>query len=372
MGTALKLLLSFGFCLVVAACTTLETADIQQSYTQTVRKLGIVPVYPPREEFQIGDVFVASFGMKPGSRQVDINDSARVWVADFPEVADAADDFMGSRIVFRSGTTSKREDGDAAANTPDLFGRKLTRRKAVNIETLPISAFPSITADAGFTAGLGISQALQSLGIGGGDRTLVRLDFNDVRTYWVEPVKLDQVDIRNRLLTGTIIPKQLGPTNPIYTSLKDRERIEELAGRDISKTRCTAAVVVTRVYLTRQINFTYYNAAIIAAGLRRAEEGQTAPAAPVPSRITVNVNQATGEAKVAGSTDDELTDLQTKIDSFSTGDTQGTSLNFQSWNALGITFSKTYDRPVAIGYEGFSFPVDIGKNATQKGYPRCS
>lgn len=363
---------------LLTGCGGIQDDDIQKQYVETVRKLGIVPVYPPREEFQVGDVFAVSFGANKEGKVINVNDSARVWVADFPEIVKAAEDFMRSRIVFQAKPTSS----DATALTPDLYGTSLTRRGEIAVETLPVSAFPTITADAGFTSGLGIARVLQSIGVGGGARTQVRLEFENVRSYWVEPVKLNQTTIRKKLVSDILIPNQLQNLvdpipNPILNTLVQAEKVERLSGRELSETRCTTAVVVTRVYLARKITYTFYNGQIIAAGIRRAEDGSTVSAIPAPTRITVNIDNKTGEPTTVGSVDDELASLRTQIDALATGDSQGAGLNFESWNALGITLSKEYPRPVAIGYEGFSFPVDLKENPTVletefKGYNACS
>ena len=349
----------FVFTILVAACTSPINSDIQRQYTETVRRLGIVPVYPPREEFQVGDVFAVSLGWNPSTGDVNYKDSSRVWIGSLSYVAEAANDFMGSRIVFQESVA----EGTAQ---PDLFRSGFSTRDSRKIRSLPIAAFPTISADAGFTAGLGVAKVLQAIGLGGGARTQVRLEFIDVRTYWVEKLLLDQDKVKKDVLL-TLINSALrvGP-NPIYTTLRQRERIDQISGQEISSSRCATIAVVTRIYLTRQIKYTYSNAAIIAAGIRRAEEGADLTSVPAPQRIEVNVNVDTGEPITSESTDTQLADLRNQMDTIAKSNSQGSGLNLEAWNALGISFSEKFSRPVAVGYEGFSFPTDA-----IEGYSKC-
>ncbi|MFN3315055.1 MAG: hypothetical protein ACK46Q_16560, partial [Hyphomonas sp.] len=45
------------FVLALSSCTAVSGDDLAQKYQQRTRELGLFPVYPPREEFQIGDVY---------------------------------------------------------------------------------------------------------------------------------------------------------------------------------------------------------------------------------------------------------------------------------------------------------------------------
>jgi hypothetical protein len=43
---------------MLAACSTFGRGDVQREWTNTFRELGILPVYPPREDVQVGDIYV--------------------------------------------------------------------------------------------------------------------------------------------------------------------------------------------------------------------------------------------------------------------------------------------------------------------------
>ena len=46
------------FALLLLGCSAVPNSDISVQYKKEARKLGLYPVYPPREEFQIGDVYL--------------------------------------------------------------------------------------------------------------------------------------------------------------------------------------------------------------------------------------------------------------------------------------------------------------------------
>lgn len=323
--------------------------DIRQEYSKTVRELAIVPVYPPREEFQVGDVFAVSYGP-------EILDTERLYLGNIPQVADRAEKYMASRIVFRS----SGEQGDK--DQQDTFGRGLTRRGEITIESLPLAPFPQIQADAGWTGSLGVVDLLRAIGIGGGQRTNVLLSFEDVRTYGVPHVEAGNVtDLENSaalmfLQHSTLVDRELNR----------RVLIEAAAGTNVESDptkRCIGGYLVTKVYLTRKITYTYQNNSIVAAGIRRAEAGSDLSTLNPPDRISVNVN-VDGNGLITQETGDgEIDGFRTGLDDLAKSGSQGDTLNFEGWDARGISFSQEFDRPVAIAYDGFTF--QMGTEGTQ-------
>lgn len=168
---ALSLLCLMG---ALAGCGAVP-GELSHEYGKNVRKVGMFPVYPPREEFQIGDIYI-------WSQAVDNpNDSVSVYLDTLDWMRGEADAFMATRVVFENTTVAAagkpavRTDSDIPGTVGTIatrgelgFGSKLQR-------SLPIAAFPTVTADAGFTAGLGIVQGLTALGLAGGARTRVTL-----------------------------------------------------------------------------------------------------------------------------------------------------------------------------------------------------
>ncbi len=336
-------LLGLSALILVLGCSAVPNSDIAEQYKDEARKIGIKPVYPPREEFQIGDVYL--FARPKNS----VHNEISTYMGTEHRFVHAADAFMAERIVFQA-TNAKTSDGVQA----DLYGKNLSQRRQRDIGALPIAAFPSVSGDAGFSGGAGIFKALQVIGIAGGARTQVTLNFNDVRTYWVpkiEAVKAtgsDPVGALAQIYAAT--PK--GYLADILEQEYERGKIK-VSGKDMCDANLDFGVaVVSRVYLTRSISYTYRNGRIVSAGIKRATDGNTvvqnAPQAP-----TVNVSVG-GDGSVTNN-DAQLAALQQQIDALSNSQGAGDSVSFQTWDARGITFERTYDRPVSIGWDGFEF-----------------
>jgi len=332
----------FVFALLLLGCSAVPNSDISVQYKKEARKLGLNPVYPPREEFQIGEVYV--WARRKGSFDLDVN----VYMGSEHSFVHAADRFMTDRIVFQPTIATPKT---AAQN--DLYRKQLSQRSQNDILSLPIAAFPSISGDAGFSGGIGLLKALQAIGLAGGARTQVTLDFTDVRTYWVPKVEAvkaaggDPALALQRIYSQ--IPKDI--LSPILEQNYDRSKIK-VPGQDMCDANLEFGVsVVSRVYLTRKIDYTYRNGRIVSAGIKRATAGSTLSQVPAAPAINVNVNQ-TGEL---ASNDTQLAALQKQIDDLSKSQGTGDSVAFQTWDARGITFSQIYARPVSIGWDGFEF-----------------
>jgi hypothetical protein len=129
----------------------------------------------------------------------------------------------------------------------------------------------------------------------------------------------------------------------------------------LSTDRCNRFVVITEVYLTRKITYTFTDARIQALALQRLseEDGDTDPQAgnaPTPIVGTIVINGATGEGQT---TPLELTDTDTvrqNVLNGLAGANVGEGLVFDQFTTRGAQFSQTFERPVVIGFDGFDTP----------------
>lgn len=355
-GGALRFVFAF---LVLAACAPVggPLDNVQKDYVEQTLSLGIIPVYPPREEFQVGDIYLVSQGDTPDS-------AVSVWYSRYDAAREAAADFLNTRIAFRRTANRTKPDAPKPAINPqdDVFGNLLSTRGDVLIETLPIAAFPQISSNAGRNFSLGINRALSALGFANATQTTVTLDFVDVRTYWVPVAELPAGFSANAFgYDGSPFHKSL-----IRGQLEERLVVKspELAGLDphqlqayMARCRKTHVRLVTRVYLTREIQYTYSNAQITAAAIRQAR-GDPADVnlggVVVPNIVNVQVAGAPDNGAIAP---EALNTAVAEIAKVVESTTEGDGIAFESWDARGITFSRTYERPVAIGYGGVKLPV---------------
>lgn len=337
----------FAFASLAVACSAAPDADLSIQYGKTVRKVGIFPVYPPREDLQVGDVYLWSQSIK------EPNDSVSVYLTSIDWLRARADAFLASRVVFKNteADQNKLSQTDMPGSSSVLATRGDLRDVALS-QTLPIASFPSISADSGFTAGIGLVQALAAVGLAGSARTKVTLNFNDVRTYWVP-----NTQVRFEAIAA------VAPQMPYLYEvghIEMRERILARYGKNVpacdSGRRCGISIV-TKVYLTRKLNYTYTNARIIAAALKYAEtQGKMAPDAPA---VTVNVSQQTDGTIDAAALDAQIAALRAQLKTITDSTNEGASFRFEGWDARGVTFSSSYQRPVVVGWDGIMVPIGM-------------
>jgi hypothetical protein len=362
MLRALSILLVVG----IAGCSAVTpSAELHKKYAEAAREVGVTPVYPPREEFQIGDVYLVS------SDPVDLNSSVSMWLGTLDDLRIDAEKFLNSRVVFaNTGVTADDKDSGVARThlgQEDLFSPQISTRAEERVLSLPIAAFPSITTQAGFTASTGLVAAMAAIGFGNAEQTTVTLDFTDVRTYWVPQVLAAQ---RRSAALG-IAARNLEEG---ARQIRLKVGIHETNLGQRSSKRCLSVAVVTRVFLTREIQYTYRDREIVSAGLRLAAEGgQVSQVAAAPT-INVSILKSTSNS----TPDEEFEEtaaaaelLRTAVGTVGTGNTsgEGGSFSFVSWNARGLTFKQQYQRPVAIGWEGFVF--DLPRGERHFGQPSC-
>jgi hypothetical protein len=337
--------------LTVCACTSSPRALVPE-YLNSVYELGLTPIYPPREEFQVGDVFLVA---QSSDAKFDPKDSSAIWVGTYTPAVAAAEETLKTRIVFQQTNVGTSQDS-TELDQEDLFGAGISTRADQAVRGLPVSGFPEITADAGLTAGLGLNGLLQRLGLLNSKRTVVRLNFQDVRSIWVENAFLNNRDMNDFIVeTAASADADTALTDLCLEALRNRNL--GLPGDLLkSKDPSLSAAIITRVYLTRTISYTYYNAEIAAGGLlqqSRAGGGQVnAP------QVVINIPTNTSPPDSMSS---EINDATEGITSALNSSGQGAGLQFVSWNALGLTFKQTFPRPVAIAYKSYSVALGTEK-----------
>lgn len=331
-------------CALVAACTPLPAASPEFRFSESVRQLGLTPVYPPREDFSVGDVYISGRYDDPKLR------SPRSYLGSVDKVRLAARRELAGPVAFAE---TARKDGRAAgAGQTDLLSGGLPRRgelPADRVASLPLVAFPSMTIDAGTAASAGILRPLQGLGLFGSRRTTVTLDFADTRTYGISPVW-----IRGAILAEVMaLLRANGGCDVARTYLTDQAATLN-PGVEVEG----SITIITRVYLTRSINYTYRDAKILALAERALASGGTA-AGPAPAVF----NNTT----IVGNGTPAAADSGAGASTVSLPATTGDGFQFVGLSGLGLTLNRSFDRPVAVAYEGLEFaPSELGCSGPPK------
>ena len=135
---------------------------------------------------------------------------------------------------------------------------------------------------------------------------------------------------------------------------EEKKQALSVDGVTVGAERCLGGYVITRVYLTRKITYTYSNGRIAALALRLAEEGSTLSSIPNPPNLNIEITNTGGELTLPDNSA-ALTTIAEQLSNVGTTDEQGRGLNFESFSLRGVTFSQIFPRPVAVGYDGTTF-----------------
>lgn len=92
----MRALLLFCCLLLLNGCASSVDEPITRAYGEAVRDLGIFPVFPPREEFQVGDVYAWS------QSESDPRDNLSIYVTSLHWMRHEASSFLRSRVVFQN------------------------------------------------------------------------------------------------------------------------------------------------------------------------------------------------------------------------------------------------------------------------------
>jgi hypothetical protein len=337
----------------LSGCAGHVSDDIQSKYTNRVRELGLTPIYPPREEVQVGDIFVSSG--YPGKEEHEVHQ----YVKNLPQLVALAQANLDSRVVFTETAASA-----TAANSSDTAelrnGRIETRRQHAS-DSLPIAVFPEITADAGASLNFGILAPLRALGLFGGTRTTVTLNFNDVRTYFAPTLPAIAVAQRE------VCQMTQSGEGAAALAVIQKAAVEEDQGRLIPESLTRSGLkgreivyrIVTRVYLTRSITYTYRNGQLLAlaqSNLTKQDAG-AAPPQPAPAITIVNITPANPAPATTDATSSQA-QANEAIKAL-TAQNQRTDDGFQfaGFSALGLSINRTFKHPVAIAYEAIEIPA---------------
>lgn len=387
------------FAAVLAACNATEPGSVAKQWSQEMRELQINPVFPPREDFQVGDVYL------PAVRPEDVRKTRAddtplpisLWLTSL-DIDDAMERFYDRRSTYPATQADNIPgDGDAAAkgleapiaqavlncddtSTPEhcnIFTEPedtaLRRLRVVGFPTFlsttirnaDLSAF--IPAEA-FTAALGAS-------------------FGDVRSVSVsvpvaESIALPAGQLLSNLQTKLKSLNLCGPDGSLGAFLPRGQRPEDDAGR---LPESFHLVVVSEVFYTRAVDVNVHTEEKFGFG------GKAKPvfAAEAPPTNPSTSAQAPGGAKEdgkssqsalqAGKTEPRnpsldrakgLLDAANKtIGAYQARTAPGASFKFLSVSDGSVGMRRTFIRPIAIGYRGLELKVRSDSCAVIGGGP---
>lgn len=325
----------------VAGCSSFREPP-GVTYAKSVTQLGITPVYPPREDMQVGDLYAVE-------EHADDRTKARTGYIDTIDLTAEIRDYLLTRYKFRDTNTST---GPITASV--LVTNQLSQQDALgtgkvptptDLATLPITSFPEIEVDSGITVGVaGQPQGLAAVfGFEAAKTLKMSLRFGQVTSYEVPEIsaarRLDLYCDPNAPTTGNCRVKNLNYVVNLKYGLLGAGETEAVKGSYI--------MMISKVYLARQITYTFDDAALAAAAAASQSKGATATI-PTVNPAAINKAAADGNAALVSA----LADLQTALNANVAKQTsEGFGVSFAGYSRNAVSFNEVFARPVVIGFE---------------------
>lgn len=347
----------------LTACSALPGRDLYRQYTESVRDLSLVPVYPPREEFQVGDVYLIEYDE---SDPDDIGDREREWLGSLSAVQTISNEYLSSRINFPDSDLTPAMDDFAIAPTQDDLRTSIVTLANGERRTLPLVSFPAVSGQASTAGTLGGYGFLRSFGLALGQNETVSLDFGDTRVFGLERANvLVAEDPRVAAeFAHEICPLLRRAMDPATDDQGRHTRVY-----DCPEGQTCELMIVTQTVLTRTLNFTYTNARIARLALSRLDSpvSETPSVLPIPGNLDVTVEvgpEADGEAlsQLIAALSTQVQQVQSDVGSTS----ETSSLNFTGLTARGLQFQREFRKPVAVAYDAvFATPQEAWEGFCQ-------
>ncbi len=343
-----SLLIGLAAAVFLGACSAGPNRNLIAKYDEMVRGLGLTPVYPPREELQVGDVFFVSYDAR---RPNDRSQSFGVWVGSLDSVRHDANAYTRSRINFND--TGTNNNAFKTRTTQSDFSGGRVSVNADGRTSLPLVTFPTISGAATTAGALGSFGFLRSFGLGFGTAETVSIDFADTRAFGVP---IGAVRSRNTF-KNEYQSKICSHANRTLSAAMQMAAAREIDPPKICENgRKCHYTVVTRTYMTREIDYRYTSAQIarIAASRARGELGSDPTTQPATSNVDLNITigdntSAEDLAKLAAALQPSVTNPNTKK--------EFDGLSFTGFQGNTMTFKRTLQKPVTIAYDGLNYAI---------------
>ena len=331
-------------------------ADVAVKWNQSIAKLGILPIYPPEEDFYVGDVWgiISEADIdKPTEADKEksplLGKSVRVSYIDLRKEMQAARDsqpVFADTTKLEAGDTLRREDALETLN-PYQDGRI----------RLSLTAFPGVNINHASRTGGSLGWAFGGLGAGREEQLIEQFRIPVAETYGVPAngaiVRLIAWcgDSQTKLYCSDAYVRRL-----LSYVVNGDALCAQKNGRYTTRVQIR---LVTRVFLTRQLQqrrlLTGAGGAALSASTDRA--GQPANPAPLPGGGTTppNTTELPESTKL-------LNALATTINGTSSGGVAAAKTTVYRADGTEISIDEVFQRPVAFGYRAVT--VDLTPFAT--------
>lgn len=352
-------------CLTVlmCGCSSVKDGFVVREWSSNMRELGIYPVFPPREDLYVGDVFVSYEGVQdtPEGKassfpamglhlaSLDLSNSLKAHYATRPEFPASSASAAAAASVFDPPTQQTRLKTVAFP-----FFLKATATGAEIGALIPVDALP-------WKAGLGL---------------------NSVKSASVSVSAAESYSLPWILLADNLVDRdgKFGVPSPGHAA-SSAETLQLLNGVAVSQdgkpAKYVDVTVISEVFYARSFDITLHlssdaalsiagslpSAAESAASAATAVAGSASQAAAVAATSPASgaASAAQSAMTAAGLAATESAKLQGLLDrSKSLAPlTPGISVGVTTSSTGDVGLRRTYERPIAVGYRGIRYRVDL-------------
>lgn len=336
--------------LALTACSQMFKEPPGIVYAESVRQLGIYPVYPPREDLQVGDIYGVEFDPKADKSRL-----RNVYI-DSIDLTQQIRDYLKGRYTFgttaaiaaTTATTINGVSGQITAQTDAPSGGQLFDSPAM--QNLPITGFPAIEVNSGLSLALAAGSASigSAFGFGSTQTLKMRLNYGMVTSYTV-PVPVAEEELRlycnAEELTG-------GGNCDEGNLTRYMNQKYQLGSSGSGTVKRALVLMVSKVYLARAISYTFNDRSLAAAAASVVDREQNKQAvAPTINGSLLTSAMAKDDVEMVNALAAFQTALNSSVSTAATN-AEGATVNLASFTENSVTFEQIFQRPVVIGYEG--------------------
>ncbi len=334
--------------LTLSSCS-IDKGFVARDWSENLRELNIQPIFPPREDVQVGDVYLLPYTKEKSVDRKKNFTPIGTWINSI-NLNEELKAHYRQRPDFPK-TTSKKDATSSMEQQPtskgNLFaGGDVNRLKMVLLPTFfkaEISAFDATS--------LIPSSKLEKLGVSAENIKKAFVTISSASSYGIPIAKVKHKFFED---SGFCINKVTGMDLKTlkFTVDSTGNGRENNTGDNKKAPRKALLIIATEVFYARTLKVQLSIDKSIGAG--NTTEAQGISNKPG----TVGSNPNTAEAKLA---ERELNTLVTP----------GVSVNVGSSAHGSVSIDRTFERPIAIGFRGIRQIVSLDEPATNNGETNC-
>jgi hypothetical protein len=359
---------------LAAGCAT-QPGFVAKEWAKNIRELGVYPVFPPREDFQVGDVYLAPTTPEREAAAVAKADylPIGVWIGRRQRTLEEISTFYATRPEFPKTTTGVASAAGSISQNPfqivpepessgSTFWGTVASDGSLssgNNKRLRLVGFPEFlsTSYSGFDlSGLIPVDALQiAFGATATDVKSVSLKVPVAASYGLPAALV----VEPLIGAGKLKVTELG-----IGSIEDMKRyVPDGQKKDGADPDFVYVDIITEVFLARAIDIEIAFQSSFGARVGTPSGGSASGTQPGvgDAGASGGPSGSAGTSKPAPATAQDLaTQSQERANElFKRYSAPGATLGVVAASAGGVTMRRTYERPMAIGYRGTRLKVSL-------------